>query len=214
MQSGSSTSIYEKTFHEQLKRLAKLNFEVLADRIGAAYKDGAISLPFFHETYTVSIDGIMGKAGRVSNHAVRTVLCQYLLRFPAIPPKQNDWTSFKDFRDAAPLVGYFKNCEHSVSKYFSGKKAQLLTACLFLHGRVVSLFSGYELTVIFDVLPHLPLLLLYNDQDDEFPAHCNFLFKSGAQEILDMESLAIVGKVLADRVIAIAQRSEQRAGGS
>lgn len=212
MKLGNSASIYEKTFNEYLKQLAEHDLESLAGRIGVAYERDTILLPFFHETYRVSKAEIKDPAGRTPNHAVRTILCQYLLRFPPAVPKQKDWTSFKDFKDAAPLVGYFQNCENSVSKCFAGKKAQLLTSCLILHGRLTSISSGYELSVLFDALPRLPLLLLYNDQDDEFPAQCNFLFKSGAQELLDMESLAIIGKVLTDRLVSIAQKSERVSG--
>ena len=46
---------------------------------------------------------------------------------------------------------------------------------------------------LFDALPKIPMLLLFNDKDDEFPAQCSVLFENRAQKFLDMECLAMVG---------------------
>jgi hypothetical protein len=47
-----------------------------------------------------------------------------------------------------------------------------------------------------DSIPKVPLLLLYNDADDEFPAHCSILFERRAEKYLDAECLAILGMLL------------------
>ena len=47
-------------------------------------------------------------------------------------------------------------------------------------------------------LPKVPVLLLFNDADDEFPADCKVLFERRAEHYLDMECLAILGNILAD----------------
>ena len=39
----------------------------------------------------------------------------------------------------------------------------------------------------------VPLLLLFNDKDDEFPAQCSALFEKRTEKFLDMECLAMVG---------------------
>jgi hypothetical protein len=48
----------------------------------------------------------------------------------------------------------------------------------------------------FNPLPRVPLLLLFNDADDEFPAHCSLLFERRAEKYLDAESLGILGMLL------------------
>lgn len=55
---------------------------------------------------------------------------------------------------------------------------------------------SYELSVQFNPLPKVPLLLLYNDADDEFPANCSILFERRAEKYLDAECLAILGMLL------------------
>ena len=54
----------------------------------------------------------------------------------------------------------------------------------------------------FDVLPRIPLLLLFNDADEDFPAHCSVLFEKRADTFLDAECLAIAGRLLFNKLIA------------
>jgi len=39
--------------------------------------------------------------------------------------------------------------------------------------------------------------MLFNDQDEDFPARCSLLFEKRAERYLDMECLAMMGWVLA-----------------
>jgi hypothetical protein len=48
----------------------------------------------------------------------------------------------------------------------------------------------------FNALPKIPVLLLFNDADEEFPAQCAVLFERRAENFLDMECLAMVGMLL------------------
>ena len=48
----------------------------------------------------------------------------------------------------------------------------------------------------FKALPKIPVLLLFNDADNEFAAQCMVLFERRAENYLDMECLAMVGMVL------------------
>ena len=50
----------------------------------------------------------------------------------------------------------------------------------------------------FDLLPCVPILLLFNDADEEFPAQCLLLFEHRAEKYLDMESMAILAWLLTD----------------
>jgi len=47
-------------------------------------------------------------------------------------------------------------------------------------------------------LPKVPVLLLFDDADEEFPAQCKVLFERRAKNYLDPECLAILGMLLSD----------------
>ena len=61
--------------------------------------------------------------------------------------------------------------------------------------------AAYDLSLMFKALPRIPVLLRFNDGDDEFPAQCSILFRQSAEHYLDMESLAIAGTFLAGNLI-------------
>jgi hypothetical protein len=142
---------------------------------------------------------MMDPSGQEPIHSVKVVLCQYLLHVPAVEPEEKDWVSYKDFKDASPFVGGFQNnTEKAISKNFAGRLETLKKACLRLGGRDPGLDWGYQLSMKFDPLPQVPVLLLFNDTDEEFPAQCLLLFERRAEKYLDMESMAILAWLLTD----------------
>jgi hypothetical protein len=47
-------------------------------------------------------------------------------------------------------------------------------------------------SLIFDLLPHMPLQLIFYDRDDEFPARATLLYDRNATQLIDFEVLAVV----------------------
>ena len=48
------------------------------------------------------------------------------------------------------------------------------------------------MSLIFDLLPHIPLQLIFYDRDEEFPARETLLFSLNATELIDFEVLAVL----------------------
>ena len=57
-----------------------------------------------------------------------------------------------------------------------------------------------DLVMKLDALPRVPVLLVFNDQDEDFPAQCSLLFERRAEKYLDMECLAMTGWALCERL--------------
>ena len=66
-----------------------------------------------------------------------------------------------------------------------------------------------HIKTIYPALPKVPMLLLFNDKDDEFPAQCSVLFEKRAKKFLDMECLAMVGMHFFEYLKAGAGQSSQ-----
>jgi hypothetical protein len=60
----------------------------------------------------------------------------------------------------------------------------------------------YDVSMQLTALSKIPVLLLFNDADDEFPARCSLLFQKSIENYLDMESVAIVGNIFSKMIIA------------
>ena len=80
-----------------------------------------------------------------------------------------------------------------IAETFSSRLAELETAGKKIGGCPPTEEYPYDLAMQFDALPKVPMLLLFNDKDDEFPAQCSVLFEKRAEKFLDMECLAMVG---------------------
>jgi len=190
---------FEKTYREYLAQVAKLDFQSIAEKLGIQIQGDEVIIYLFGEPYRVSAKDIIDPLGNKPLHAVNVLLCKYLLLCPDVAPHEDDWVSYKDFKDAAPFVdGFSNNAEKPIAKIFSNRLNELNKACKKLGGRPPDLDLAYDITMRFDSLPKVPVFLLFNDEDDEFPAQCSLLFERRAAKYLDMECLAIIGWLLSD----------------
>jgi hypothetical protein len=113
---------------------------------------------------------------------------------PLIEPLGGNWMAFKDFQDAAPLVHAFSNTvTRPIAESFSGRVSELEASGKKMGGYTPDEEFPYDLCMQFDALSKVPLLLLFNDQDAEFPAQCGVLFEKRTEKFIDMECLAMVG---------------------
>ncbi len=200
---------FERIYKDYLRQVANLDIGSLKDKLGVEVKGDDIMIPFFGKPHRISSTGIMGPDGKRPSHSVSVVLCKYLLLCPESEPEENDWISYKDFKDAAPFVeGFRNNAEIPIARNFSGKIEKLKRASEELGGVAPEVELSYQLPIRFDALPKVPILMLFNDEDEEFPAQCSLLFQRRAQGYLDMECLAIIGWTLSDYLLQAAEDSE------
>ncbi|MEX1330299.1 MAG: DUF3786 domain-containing protein [Desulfobacterales bacterium] len=186
--------IFEQTYKYYLSRIAELDFPFIADKLGIQMDGQDAIISFFSKLYRISAKGITDLSNRQPHISVSVILCKYLLMCPMIEPLGGNWMSYKDFKDAAPLIQAFYNTvTQPIAETFSSRLVELGTAGKRIGGRPPADDYPYDLAMQFDALPKVPMLLLFNDKDDEFPAQCSVLFEKRAQKFLDMECLAMVG---------------------
>jgi len=170
--------IFEETYKNYLAQVAEIDLASTAKRLGIELKGGEAQIPFFGQPFRVSAQGVFDPEGHKPIYAVRVALCRFLLLSPATPPVGEEWVTYKDFKDAAPFVGGFvNNTEKALVKYFSGRLPQLKEACRIMGGRPADLDLSYQVAVRFEALPRIPILLLFNDEDEDFPAQSTLLFQ-------------------------------------
>ena len=193
----SKEHVYEQTYKDYLSRIATLDFQFLADKLGIELDGRQAVIPLFGTAYRVSGDGIEDTSGRRPHLSISVILCKYLLMCPLIEPLGGNWMSFKDFKDAAPLIQAFYNTvTQPIAEMFSGRLVELEKSGRKIGGHPPEEVFSYDLSLRFDALPRVSLLLLFNDKDEEFPAQCSVLFEKRAEKFLDMECLAMVGMLL------------------
>jgi hypothetical protein len=90
--------------------------------------------------------------------------------------------------------------EDALIKDFSGKVDLLKKSCESLGGISLHEQFSQDISMQFNVLPMVPVLLLFNDEEEEFPAACSVLFERRSENYLDAECLAIVGRFLFESI--------------
>jgi hypothetical protein len=199
--------VYEQTYNEYLSRIAALDLKFSADKLGLGMSGEDVIIPFFGKLHRVSMRGIADPSGRQPHLSVSVILCNYLLMCPMIEPLGGNWMSFKDFKDAAPLIqAFFNTVTLPIAKSFSTRLTDLEHAAEILGGYPPTDDLPYDFSMQFDALPKVPLLLLLNDQDEEFPAQCSVLFEKRVEKFLDMECLAMVGVQFAEKICKYVKR--------
>ena len=196
---AEKSKVFEQTYEDYLSQVADLDFSFIADTLGIQVDGDEAIVPFFGKPYSVSKKAITGPDGKRPHLSICVILCKYLLMCPLIEPLGGNWMGFKDFKDAAPLVHAFSNTvTRPIAETFSGRIPQLEACGKKLGGYPPDEEFPYDLRMQFDALPKIPLLLLFNDMDDEFPAQCGVLFEKRTEKFIDMECLAMVGMLFFD----------------
>lgn len=190
--------VFERIHSDYLEKVAGLDFTAIAERLMVTATADEVVVPLFGFDHRISARGVWGDNEQRPSHAVGVILFKYLLMCPQEAPGDDVWVTYKDFKDAAPFAGgFFNTAEKPIADRFAGRLDDLETACRKLNGKPAAVEVSSDLAVQFQALPKVPVVLLFNDHDEDFPASATVLFERCAQRYLDMECLAMIGMVLA-----------------
>ncbi|MGD9232957.1 MAG: DUF3786 domain-containing protein [Desulfobacterales bacterium] len=190
-------SVFKETYQNYLDQIGEIDLDSIAEKLGGRVEKDEMVLSFFGQPYRISSRGITDPFGKQPPMGISVVLCKYLLLCPDIPSLDKDWVSYRDFKNTAPLVHSFVNhTERPIVQNYSNRLKDLAAACEKLGGRDPGLDLNYQLIMKLYPLPKVPVLLLFDDVDEEFPAQCKVLFERRAEHYLDPECLAIIGTLL------------------
>jgi hypothetical protein len=197
----SEETVFEKTYKNYLAQLDEIDFESVAPKLGGKTDGNVIVIPFFGLEYRVSSQGITGPSGKTPAYDVCVILCKYLLLCPDESTAGREWVSFRDLKDSSPLINYFTNeIEGATTLQFSGKAHTLKQAGALLGGYPPKIDAEYDVAMQFDALPMIPVMMLFNDTDNEFPASCAVLFERRVETYMDAECIAMLGRQLFTRL--------------
>ncbi|XOF32614.1 MAG: DUF3786 domain-containing protein [Candidatus Electrothrix sp. YB6] len=98
-------------------------------------------------------------------------------------------------------------CEQRLAERFSGRAERLAEVCrmIGIAENSDAQTQSADIGLIIPVLPHVPLYLLFWDEDaeDGFEARVKILFDQHVLEFLDLESLVFAAERLADRLLEL-----------
>jgi hypothetical protein len=181
-------------YQELIGRLATADIAASSQQLGLAMNDaGETEVPFFGTTYLVSREGVRRSDGKRFPDATGSALIHYILKGSRSRPN-GQFVTLAEL--AGPLFkhgGYSSSAlEHPIIKRFQGRVPELLAAVESVGGRQGGEAGLGAVSLIFELLPHVPLQLIFYDRDDEFPARATLLYDVNVTQMIDFEVLAVL----------------------
>jgi len=193
---GKPNAVFKKSYEEYLQQLGSVSSacwsSVLAINVDEANKTAEI--PFFNRLYSVSPTGINDEHGNCPNYGICVILLKYLLMCPGFIPTKKTWAHSRDFRDTVhgQNTGMSDYATQNISELFSGNLDLLKMVVNELEGTTLENEYPYDLSVVIVALPRIPVLFLFNNNDEHFPAQTSILYESRAHYFLDAECRVMV----------------------
>ena len=198
-----TSPVFKETARYYLQQLESLPLVALAPRLGLEIQGGTLVIPILGRPFHLEPGRLLDPDGRQAPFEALVVASRYLVGAPETAPTDESWSAYRDFADAGPLVNYFhRNAEAPIAANFTGRTGELAARCERIGARPLEQGLSYDLVMAVPALPRIPIFVLFNDADEEFDAECRLLFERRAAAYLDMESVAILGAMLAAALTA------------
>ena len=183
--------IFEKNYRDYLRQLDCCDPYLWEPVLGITVdrESKTAEIPFFKTVYRVSPSGVSDNSGKCPDYAICVILLKYLLMCPKQVPPETEWVHSRDTGDAVQGQndGLSAIAVKEISKRFAGGLGRLKTAVEALGGMAPQTEYPYDLSAVIMALPRIPMLFLFNDADENFPAQATILYERRAESFLDAE---------------------------
>lgn len=185
---------YDKIYENLIERLQYADIAASARRLELSINDGGeANVRFMGATYLVSSLGVRRVDGERIPQNTASALIHYVLQGSSSRPA-GQFVTFAEL--AGPLfnkTSYAQSAlEQPITKRFRGRVSELLAVAESAGGSQGGEAGCGSVSLLFELLPHILLQLIFYDQDDEFPARTTLLFDRNATQLMDFEALAVL----------------------
>jgi len=181
---------------------ARLDPSWMASRSGTVYgfSQCAFTVPFFGDDHTVSYpDGVVTQAdGRSAPGMEEIILLHYLVGADGNEVR-DVWVSYRDLPGARyHEPAFVAEVEGPLSRGLAGRLEPLRN---WAQGNTRPVDLPGDVAAAWYVLPRVPLLIIFNEADEEFAASARVLFDASASGYLPTEDLSVLGELAAQRLL-------------
>jgi len=203
---------YKAIYEDLIERLSLTDIDCSAANLDLALNDaGEAEVPFFGKIYLVSKNGVRRLDCKPFSDTTGSVLIHYILKGSLIRPKGR-FITFSEL--AGPMFhhGSYSTdaLEQPIVKRFQGRVPELLAIAESVGGRKGGDAGLGSVSLIFDLLPHIPLQFIFYDRDEEFPACATLLFDLTATQLIDFEVLAVLVTLFVQSLTKFNQTKKSR----
>jgi hypothetical protein len=192
---------YGPALEKALQAFSQLEPQVAASCAAVSYGENAFQIRFLGAEYAVHWpDGKIQQVGGEGEPDIATciLLLHYVLTADGTP-LADKWIAFRNLPGGLGYDAAFQGRANlRLAGAFGKNKTAFETAARALGGENLSFGDA---AYCFRLLPRVWLAVVLYLADDEFPANANVLFDAAASHYLPTEDLAVLGGMLAGRLI-------------
>lgn len=193
----------EKALEKARRELKLLDPTWMASRSGTIYSfpRGSFSVAFFSQDYAVSYPSGDIKRPDQSQAGEREalIILHYLIQADGTPVK-DEWVAYRDLPGARYHdPAFVAEVERPLSLGLAGR-LQNLQQWSSDNARPLELTG--DIALAWGGLPRVPLLFIFNEEDEEFPASARVLFDISAPNYLPTEDLSVLAEIGALRLLS------------
>lgn len=159
----------------------------------------AVRVRFLDADYLVTRTDVTALGGADAPTVwVKILLLIYLTRAGG-RAMEGRWIGYRDLPNTVSKARSFEASAERIASEFAGRGAELEAAVASVGGRPADPGPADRAYRI-EVLPRVPILLLFWDREKEFPARASLLLDRSALDYLDQEALVFTAEALAGRL--------------
>jgi hypothetical protein len=171
---------YDSIYLGLITKLSDCNFQASAERLGLEYVDGGIQVSFLKREYRITLAGVEALDGQPFNPNNGSVLLYYLLSNGRGDP-ENSFVPFESIPRMISGLGFQNRMmSRPLERKFGNDYVKFREAAVKLGGTEEESQIGRHLWK-FNVLPKIPLKIVFYEADDEFPTNIQILLDKTAQ---------------------------------
>jgi hypothetical protein len=190
-------------------KIREVDFSEIAPILGCTWsgvEDNLLSFRYLGHDVTLSGEGVFLDGKEAEEPRDQILLYNYIF-YGGGAAISDVWVGLESLPNSISKVRTLRvYCEERIANYFCGKEA-LLKECA---GKIDAVSRDHQkpgCSAAFQiaVLPRLPMLLLFWDEDreDGFPPRVKILYDQNVLDVLDIESLVFASERMAERLEAV-----------
>jgi len=195
---------YDSIYLGLITKLSEFDFQESAERLGLEYVDGGIQVCFLKREYRITLDGVESLDGQPVNANNGSVLLYYLLSNGRGDPEIS-YVLFECIPRMISGLGFQNRMMgRPLERKFGNDYVKFSEAAVNLGGIEEESQMGKHLWK-FNVLPKIPLKIVFYEADDEFPTNIQIMLDKTALQFLEFECLAFMVGCFVRALIKTAQ---------
>lgn len=190
-------------------KIREVDFSAIAPKLGCAWsgpQTNILSFRYLGRDVTLSGEGIIIDGEEAEEPRDQILLYNYIF-YGGGAASSGTWVGMESLPNSISKVRTLRvYCEERIANYFCGKET-LFRECAGKIDAVSREEPGCSAAFQVAVLPRLPMLLLFWDEDreDGFPPRVKILYDQNVLDVLDIESLVFASERMAECLEAVAK---------